>query len=164
MHSIITVLLLDWIPPFCFAVACLWDAADHTLNSFYLTGKDSFCRTVLNLIARRSAMEMADLTNNMVSTVPTNSSIQVGCKRTDSKTLQCQGCQFKWSWKLVFWDLSVQTREALKAFLRIPHIVWIGYPETHCALFCCFVLFLWFDKCFSLVSLVCKIHSIVFIK
>lgn len=50
-------------------------------NSFYPTGKDSFCRRVFNLILQRSAMEGADLTNNMVSTVPANGSNTSGTQQ-----------------------------------------------------------------------------------
>lgn len=34
VHGIIAVPLLDQIPAFCFAIACLWEAAVHTLTHF----------------------------------------------------------------------------------------------------------------------------------
>lgn len=138
-------------------------------NSFYLTGKDSFCRRVFNLIVQRCAMEVADLINNVVSTVPTNGSSTSGTKEQKGKHCSVKDVHLneRLSYEagnLFFWDLSVQTCEALRAFLHIPCILWTGYPEPHCALFHCFVLFLWFVKCFSLVSLAYKMHSIVFTK
>lgn len=87
--------LLEQIPAFCFAVACLWEAAVHTLTHFiWLTMILSAekCSTLLcKDWLRKSLISWTTWCPQSQHTNP----VQVGYKITESKTFQRQGCLFK---------------------------------------------------------------------
>lgn len=98
-------------------------------NSFYLIDKDSFCRKVFNFIVQRLAMENADFINSMVSTVPTYESNTSGTQNNRAKHFSVKDVslnkRLSYAAGNLFSKMSPYGLVKLKAFLRIPHILWI---------------------------------------
>ena len=170
MHSIITVPLLDQIPVFCFAVASLWEAAAHTLAHFIWLARILAAEGCSIFLCKKTCYGRG-WSHRQHGVHSTNKWFQY---KWDTKEQRGKHCCVKdahlnkrlsYEAGNLFSKISAyRDMGSSNSILRVPHILSIGYPETHCALFHCFVLFLWFLKSFSLVNLAYKMHGVVFTK